>query len=318
MRKALVVGIDYYEKISPLHGCVNDSFKVKMVLDRHSDGSVNFDVKHLTGTGPGTGISRRELKDSAAELFRDKNEIALFYFAGHGFIESTGGFLITSDCEDGDEGFKLDELMQLANNSPSTNKVIILDSCHSGIAGTPKALGNSAFINEGITILTASSEHQYAMEENGSGVFTTLLVDALDGGAANLVGEVTPGSIYAHIDQSLGRWEQRPIFKTNVETFTPLRRVQPPIELSDLKRITELFKHPAEILKLDPSFEPEGSHEKNKDNMEKFEMLQKYNRINLVIPDGAPHMWHAAMNSQGCRLTVLGAHYWTLVHKGRI
>jgi len=36
------------------------------------------------------------------------------------------------------------------------------------------------------------------------GVFTGLLVDALSGGAANLVGDVTPGSVYAHIDQSLG------------------------------------------------------------------------------------------------------------------
>jgi len=35
-------------------------------------------------------------------------------------------------------------------------------------------------------------------------VFTGLLVDALSGGAANLVGDVTPGSVYAHIDQSLG------------------------------------------------------------------------------------------------------------------
>ena len=25
-------------------------------------------------------------------------------------------------------------------------------------------------------------------------------------------GDITPGSIYAHIDQSLGAWEQRPLF----------------------------------------------------------------------------------------------------------
>jgi len=41
-------------------------------------------------------------------------------------------------------------------------------------------------------------------------------VDALGGAAANLVGDVTPGSVYAHIDQSLGPWAQRPVFKTNV------------------------------------------------------------------------------------------------------
>lgn len=314
----MIVGIDYYECISPLHGCVNDSYQVKSVLERHSDGTINFGVRHLAGTGPGNGVSRRELKDTVSELFQDDSEIALFYFAGHGYIENTGGFLITSDCKDGDDGFKLDELMTLANKSPARNKVIILDSCHSGIAGTPAALEKSAWLSDGMTILTASSEYQYAMEENGSGVFTTLLVDALSGSAANLVGDITPGSIYAHIDQSLGPWEQRPIFKTNVKTFTTLRKVQPPIALVDLKMITELFRHPSEAFALDPSFEPEGAHEKDEDNIEKFKLLQKYNRINLVVPVDAPHMWHAAMTSKSCRLTVLGAHYWVLVDKGRI
>ncbi len=36
---------------------------------------------------------------------------------------------------------------------------------------------------------------------------------------------------------------------------------------------------------------------------------------NLVVPVDAPHMWHAAMNSKACRLTVLGEHYRRLVAK---
>jgi hypothetical protein len=78
-----------------------------------------------------------------------------------------------------------------------------------------------------MTILTASSADQYASEENGRGVFTELLVDAMNGAAANLVGDVTPGSVYAHIDQSLGPWEQRPVFKTNVKSFVSLRHAAP-------------------------------------------------------------------------------------------
>ena len=56
-----------------------------------------------------------------------------------------------------------------------------------------------------MTVLTASTADQFAMEVpgGGAGVFTTLLVDALVGAAANLLGENTPGSVYAHIDQSL-------------------------------------------------------------------------------------------------------------------
>lgn len=49
MRKALIVGIDHYEHIGKLGGCVNDAHSVKAMLDRHADGSVNFGTKiHAT------------------------------------------------------------------------------------------------------------------------------------------------------------------------------------------------------------------------------------------------------------------------------
>lgn len=317
MRKALMVGIDYYKNATRLHGCVNDSYAVKSVLERHADGTLNFSIKHVTASSDSDSITRRELKDSIIELFKDDSEIALFYFSGHGYVESTGGYLITSECRDGDDGLSLDDVLLLANESPAKNKIIILDSCHSGIAGTPSTNGGKALLNEGVTILTASSATQYAMEEDGSGVFTTLLVDALSGSASNLLGDITPGSIYAHIDQSLGPWEQRPIFKTNVKSFTTLRKVQAPILLRDLKRITELFCDPYLEFQLDPSFEPQSDCP-DEENMEKFSILQKYNRLYLVIPIDEEHMYYAAMNSTSCKLTALGVHYWNLVKKERI
>lgn len=317
MRKALVVGVDYYDSISNLFGCVNDAHSVKSVLERHGDGSLNFGIKLITATNEARKITRKELKNQITELFKDDSDIALFYFAGHGYIESTGGYLITSECENGDDGLSLDELLTIANSSPAKSKIIILDSCHSGIAGSPSTTGNSALLAEGVTILTASSATQYAQEKNGSGVFTSLLVDALSGGASNLVGDITPGSIYAHIDQSLGPWEQRPIFKTNVKNFTTLRKVQPPILLSDLKKITELFLDPGVEFRLDPSFEPDSASP-NEKNTEQFAILQKFNRINLVVPVGEDHMYYAAMNSKSCKLTVLGVHYWNLVTNNRI
>jgi hypothetical protein len=180
-------------------------------------------------------------------------------------------------------------------------------------------------LTEGLTILTASTAEQYASETNGSGVFTTLFVDALSGAAGNLVGDVTPGSVYAHIDQSLGPWEQRPVFKTNVKSFVSLRKVQAPIGLSDLQKINAFFPSSGFVFKLDPSFEPERNGGEpvtipppNPDNTAKFVILQKYNRVGLVVPVDAPHMWHAAMSSTGCKLTVLGEHYRRLVDRGRI
>lgn len=79
-----------------------------------------------------------------------------------------------------------------------------MDSCHSGVAGSKERSDPTAELTEGMTILTASTEEQYSMEENGSGIFTTLLVDALNGSAANLIGDITR-AVFMHTLISL--WE---------------------------------------------------------------------------------------------------------------
>ncbi len=332
MRKALIVGIDYYKDIDPLCGCVNDANYVKKVIERNADGTPNFVTPcMMLGTDQGNIIKRQQLKEAVRKLFADQSEIALFYFAGHGYVEDTGGFLCAGDCETGDDGLPLNDVMTIASQSPATNKVIILDSCHSGIAGNRPTHKAFAEIVSGMTILTASTEDQYAMEnQTGTpgGVFTSLLVDALEGAAANLVGDVTPGSVYAHIDQSLGPWAgQRPVFKTNVKTFVSLRKADAPIPLANLRSLSTLFPCEGFDFKLDPSYEPERNEESKKDpnipppdpdNNAVFATLQSLVKVNLVQPVGAPHMWHAAMQSKSCKLTVLGEHYRRLVNNRMI
>jgi hypothetical protein len=320
MKKALLVGINYYEHGGALFGCVDDAHAVKAVLERDADGSVNFNCRLLTGTGPTDRVSRAELKDAIEDLFKT-DDTALFYFAGHGHIETAGGYILASDARRGDEGVALGEILAFANNSSARNKIIVLDSCHSGIAGASPHNDSVSTLSEGLTILTASTTEQYATETNGRGVFTSLFVDALAGSAANLTGDITPGSIYAHIDQSLGAWEQRPVFKTNVKSFVSLRKVAPPIVLSELQRLLEFFANPGDEFSLDPSYEPEmkgrdpGMPDPDLDHTRIFAILQRYNRLNLLVPIGASHMWNAAMESKTCKLTALGEHYRRLVEK---
>lgn len=315
MRKALVVGIEHYAHQPSLYGCLNDAYAVKSVLERHSDGTRNFDVLQLTASR-GEFVYRATLRTRVQELFAGDTETALLYFAGHGYLDSTGGYILASDARTGDDGLSLADVLTFANESRARNKIIILDSCHAGMAGARPAAQQSE-LSDGLTILTASTAEQYAKAENGGGVFTNLLVDAMNGAAANLVGDITPGSVYAHIDQSLGTWEQRPVFKTNVQSFVSLRKVQAPIALADLHRMTELFPSIDYDFPLDPTFEPE-SDTPHPENTEKFAVLQRYARVNLVVPVGAPHMYHAAIESKSCKLTVLGQHYHRLVEKKRI
>ncbi len=310
MRKALIVGINDYPN-SPLRGCVNDALAMKGVLETHADGSPNFGIKLITS--PSDTITRVTLRASIEALFKGDSDIALLYFSGHGLIKSTGGYLVTQDAKKYDEGVSMDDVLNLANQSPAKNKIIFLDCCHSGALGTPTLSGShTAQLSEGLSILTASRDSESALEINGEGVFTALVGDALRGGAADLRGHITPGSIYAYVDQALGAWDQRPIFKTNVTRFTSLRMIPPPVPHATLRKIIEYFPTPQDTHALDPSYEfTDPSHDDDKVTIMKD--LQKFVNVGLVIPVDEEHMYFAAMNSKSCRLTALGFQYWRLV-----
>lgn len=322
MRKALIVGINNYPKF-PLFGCVNDASALSGIVETNGDGSPNFDVRLVTDIS-----TKSELKGLIIDLFSGDSETALLYFSGHGLIDDIGGYIVTPDFKPNDEGVSMDEILTIANNSKAQNRVIILDCCNSGALGSPKALGGkSSHIVEGVSILTASRDSESAIEVNGHGVFTNLLLNALHGGAADLRGHITPGSVYAYIDQALGPWDQRPVFKTNITRFTSLRTVTPQVSIEILRKLIEYFPTPQDEFSLDPSYEDTNAlkvehkiiepHAKP-ENVAVFKHLQKLQGVGLVVPVNEQFMYFAAMNSKSCKLTALGYHYWRLVKEKRI
>lgn len=322
LRKALIVGInDYPEK--PLKGCINDAEAVANILESNDDGSPNFAVLLKTDVA-----SKGELKGLINSLFEGKNDVALFYFSGHGYTDGTNACIVTPDYTKNDYGVSMDDILKIANDSQTTNKVIVLDCCYSGAVGSPAIMGgDKAFIGEGVTILTASKKDESSAELCGHGVFTTLLLEALKGGAANIVGNITPGSVYSYIDQALGPWEQRPVFKTNISQFLPLRTTHHSLPKETLRKIINYSPLPDIEYDLDPSYEftndPNVEHEvkepyADSNNTLIFKDLQKFVSVGLVEPIGAEHMYFAAMESKSCKLTPLGCHYWNLVNKKRI
>lgn len=322
MRKALIVGIDDYYQC-PLHGCCNDAVAMEQLLRKHGDGSPNFATRLELNVS-----TKGRLLELISDCFSGDADIALFYYSGHGHIDSIGGYLVTPDFSNYDLGVSLQEILSIANNSKCKDKIIILDSCFSGFLGNVSSLGqNTAVISEGVTILTASRSSQYSVEVNGHGLFTSLLIEALSGGAADITGHITPGGLYAYIDKALGPWDQRPVFKTNVTRFTSLRDVVPQVDISIIRKICTYFPSENAQLSIDPSFEPTNSlsvtHEviepyADPDNCKIFADLQKLEGIGLVVPVGEEHMYFAAMNSKACELTSIGKQYWHLVHDDRI
>ncbi|MDB5150461.1 MAG: Caspase protein [Mucilaginibacter sp.] len=315
MKGALLVGIDEYPGTNALRGCVNDATALAALLENNEDGSANFQVELRCNVKTKGG-----LKKMISDLLHADLHIALFYFAGHGCITDYGGRIVTPDYASYDEGISMDELLLLCNNSPIKEKIIIMDCCHSGRFGNLTASGASAaYLGSGITILASCSESEKAVEKSGHGLFTSLLLEALRGGAADIAGKITTGSIYAFIDRSLGFWQQRPQFKTNVSRFMPLRAVKPAIPATEvLKKITEFFTTPENIFPLAPSFEYTNEDIAIESHVEIFKKLQKMQSVGLVIPDGEEHMYWAAQNSKGCKLTPLGKHYWKLAKDNRI
>lgn len=328
MKKALVIGIDDYPG-GPLQGCVNDATAVSQLLESNGDGSPNFSVRTLTSND--TDVTSAVLHQAIADLFKGDAETALLYFAGHGIInpDTNAGYIVSADGRKGAWGMALSEILGVANDAHPRIKssVIILASCHSGYAGEVTGLpaANASIIGTGVTILTASHRDGEAADGQRHGVFTDILLDGLAGGCSDICGNITPASLYSHVDQTLGPWEQRPIYKANVQTFVTLRQVAPKVPLEVLRRLPIYFPNRASIYALDPSFEedrrnvPELDHiPVNPEHVRIFKELQRCNRHGLVVPLDAEHMYYAAIESKGCKLTALGAHYRKLAEMKRL
>jgi hypothetical protein len=251
MRKALVVGINDYKGSLKLTGSVNDAAEVSKLLKHNGDGSTNFEME------PADNISEKtDLIARIIELFRPPSEVALFYFSGHGCNDFFDYHIVTPDERLHDPGISMLQLLDIANKSPATNKIIILDCCHAaGMGVTKPTSGMIVSLNDGITIMASSRANEEAWESGGHGVFTNLFIEALKDGAADLNGNISPGGIYAYIDKAMGQGRQRPVFKTNISEFVSLRKVVPQVPDETMRNLSVFFPQADYHFPLDPSHE---------------------------------------------------------------
>lgn len=321
MKKALIVGLNDYPSCG-LAWCDSDAIAIGDLMECNGDGSPNFDVKVITGS-----CGKQKLLESIEKLFDNNAEVALLYFSGHG-ANSDGGYLCTTDLTASDYGVRMTDILRIVNECTCANKIIILDCCFAAKMGEEFWISENSVLGEGVTIMAASQSAQTA-EENGKlghGVFTDLLIQGLKGGAADIGGNITPASLYAFVDQSLGAWQQRPVFKANISQFLPLRTIQPKVPKDVLRKLREYFKNPTDQFNLDPSFEYTNTPDAEQlvkepyadaENVKTFKELQLFESVGLVEPVDAEHMYFAAMESKFCKLTALGLHYWRMAKDKR-
>ena len=319
MKKALVIGINEYCS-QKLIGCVNDANDIEKLLLTNGDSSHNFDVKKIINNE----ATKENILQAYEDLFKSETEIALFYFSGHGYDDKTDGAIVTFD----NKTICFKDLMNITNNSKSKYKIIILDCCFAGKIAQYNIIGDMTVLGNNTVILTACSPIETAEDDciDKHGTFTKLLIGAREGGAADILGRITAGSVYSYIDQALGAWQQRPYFKANVSSFMPIRNVGLKMPLKELKKGLGLFEKEDTAFLLNPSFEiTNNKTNKNsikpyaiEENVQNMKTLQKMNQNGLVIPSNEQYMYYAAMKSDSVKLTTLGKNYWRLNKLNRI
>jgi|LSQX01.3.fsa_nt_gb hypothetical protein len=325
MKNALIIGInDYGNPKNNLNCCVNDANKVASLLEFNDDGSRNFSIIKLLDEE----ATYDNIEEKIKVVFNNDSDISIFYFSGHGFDDENDGRICTYDYRANHMGIRFRDILELIERTKCKNKIIILDCCHAGKIGNFSMIGDNTVLACGTTILTACNVNEYSIEINGHGLFTKLLIDALEGGASDIFGRISPGSIYSYIDSSLGNFDQRPLFKSYVKSFVTVRTANSKMGINEMRNLMKCFKEDTSLFQLDPSFEPMNFPDSKgigpedltepyfkPENGKVFALLQKAVSNGLVKPSNEKHMYWAALHSDTCCLTSIGKHYWWLVNK---
>lgn len=188
MRRALVVGIDHYQNVDELSGCVADARAVAQLLRRHDDDSPNFEVLSLESS-ENAPVGRTKLLEAVEALLTDPAEVALLFFAGHGTENNLGGYLVTSDATRYSEGVAMTEILTLIDDSPVGEVIIVLDCCQAGAFGALPLADNRAQLKEGVSVLAAARRTQTAAETDGQGTLLDLSVQRARGWGSRHAGQ---------------------------------------------------------------------------------------------------------------------------------
>lgn len=196
---ALLIGISEYEPgLNPLPSAVKDVEAMRRVLVNPEMGG--FAVTDITVL---KNSQRQEIEDATYHLFsnREKDDLLLFYFSGHGIKDDRGKLYLSTRATKTQKGklvtpsaIAASVLHDNINDSRSQRQVVILDCCFSGAIAEGMSVKDAGMINvqeqlggKGRAILTSSTSAQYSFEQEGSelSIYTRYLVEGIETGAAD-------------------------------------------------------------------------------------------------------------------------------------
>lgn len=340
-RESLCVGINDYDWWPMLNFCEGDARKIAELLDDTDEG--------LRWSTPGRslllGAQAREMqiRHHFEDLFGmdDGNDI-LFYFSGHADKLKDGDLLLSSVEDDpadenGRHGVRFSELMDAIRRHERMNTAtIILDCCYSG------AIRNID-VPRNVTVLAAARDSQQATEINGHGIFTSSLIAGLEGGSADVLGNVTAMSLYADASAAIDyrSAHQQPVIKACLEKMIVLRHVPIGLSQQQLRRLHDatdprperkgrpLFGSVNAVFHPYPEMESSGANEgkmrtgdeapdsltPSQRLMDDFKAWRDARLITIDADNGTHDLYWACVDGGSIRLTPRGKHYWSLIAK---
>lgn len=196
---ALLIGVSDYEPgLEPLPSAIKDVAALQEVLANPEMGGFNTtDIAVLENP------DRQTMETAIYSLFanRQKDDLVLLYFSGHGVLDDSSEFYFASRSTQKAQGKLVSPTAVAARSvqnwmeqSRSQRQVIILDSCFSGAFVKGVKAKDSGSVNleqflggKGRAILTASTSTQYALTQDGLdlSVYTHYLVEGIRTGGAD-------------------------------------------------------------------------------------------------------------------------------------
>jgi len=203
-RLAIVIGIDAYPTM-PLKCCVKDARLLASTLrDRcgyDPDGILEMtDQQEDRNLRPTLSNLRHQIRQFLSNA--TPKDTVLISFSGHGGLRSEGvgdklkriGYVCPIDFDgerEKDSSLPVDDLRQMLQECLAVQKLLILDSCHSGSAGAAAGftiaenIGHSFQKAQGLITFAACRRDEVSSEdrEAGHGAFTLSFVQGLEGSA---------------------------------------------------------------------------------------------------------------------------------------
>jgi uncharacterized caspase-like protein len=201
---ALLIGVSEYAEpdLKPLPNAAKDGEAIARVLRREEIGGFDSD-QVIVLVNPSQSVAQ----DAIHQLFaqRQKDDLLLFYFSGHGVRDERGSLYLAMPETRKENGrlvkhtaiaaqFLHDEM----GDSRSDHQVLIFDCCFSGAIAQGMSAKDDGSIaldqqlgGKGRAILTSSNsiEYSFAPDDLPLSVYTHHLVEGLEKGAADLDGD---------------------------------------------------------------------------------------------------------------------------------